>query len=89
MAEKLVIDDNEPLVLYRYTQRPEEMLPGATCRIKCCHMEEYLENIFEQADKNYDSEVDICKECPFFEIVNTLAEYEDLIELIGGAGGLI
>ena len=89
MADELVINENEPLELYRYTKRTEDMLPGATCRIKCCHMENYLEDIFEQAGKNYDSDVDMCENCPLFTIVNTLAEYEDLIELVGDPNNLL
>lgn len=46
------------------------------CRIKDCHMEDYLINEFDIPTENYN----FCENCPFEELVNKLAELEDKFE---------
>ncbi len=43
------------------------------CRIKDCQMENYLRDVFD-----IDTDIiDFCEDCPFENIVNKLAMYED------------
>lgn len=61
----------------RLTQKLDEFPKGATCRIKCCPMANFLEAI----NFDYDN-CDYCNYCPFIFYINQLAEYEDMIETI-------
>ena len=66
----------------RLTKRKEEMFPGATCRIKLCLMEDYLyDTLHIDYDFLMNMEQSFCTDCPMFDIVNKLAEYEDDMEM--------
>ena len=46
------------------------------CRIRECRAEEWMGDLFG----HYPRADDICSNCPFFEHIKRLAEYEDLVE---------
>lgn len=55
------------------TTRPKD---NWECRINECGAEEWMGDLYG----HYPRVDDICNNCPFFEYIKRLAEYEDLVE---------
>jgi hypothetical protein len=53
-------------------ERLTEINNGYACRIKNCWAEDWMGRYYAEYPRG-----DICKDCPFMELVNKLAGYED------------
>lgn len=56
------------------------------CRIIDCWAEEWIANLTGTTFSNWNSDEDVCDNCPFEKYINRLAEYEDEKELMEDDG---
>ena len=54
------------------------------CRIKECYAEEWMAEITGINFNKWESDKNLCDNCPFEKYINRLGEVEDMMERVGG-----